>query len=84
MFECKNCANRGSPLCELCTQVTSPDGTEHKPKYYVYFNSVIPFSAKRQMEGRGEHIAKALEMYLRAGWPLPVSLVMEYNRHTEK
>ncbi len=83
MFECNNCANRRSPLCELCTQVTSPDGTKHKPKYYVEFTGD---SGKYDVDGRpitnprGEECAKKLERYLREGSPLPVALVMEYNK----
>lgn len=84
MFECTRCANRRSPLCELCSQVTSPDGTEHKPKYYIEFEKVMPLSAKRELNERGEECAEMLEMYLNHGWPLPVSLVMEYNAHVEK
>ena len=85
MFECTRCANRHSPLCELCTQVTSPDGTKHKPKYYVEFTGVNgryagckpnrPFNSER-----GEECAKMLERYLSEGSPLPVALVMEYNK----
>ena len=84
MFECKECANRGSVLCELCTTITHPDGEESKPNYYIEFNSVVPFDAKRDLQGRGENIAVALEIYLRAGWALPVSMVMEYNRRVEE
>ena len=89
MFECKRCANRRSPLCETCSQVTSPDGTEHKPKYYVEFTGVTRMTVddaprrpfKRE---RGEAYARMLEEYLREGSPIPIALVMEYNRHAEK
>lgn len=40
-YDCARCANRRSPLCELCTQVTSPSGKVSKPKYFVEFTGVI-------------------------------------------
>lgn len=84
MFECTRCANRRSPLCELCTQVTAPDGTESKPKYYIYYDGSMPAGQYRRLTGRAETCAELLELYLRSGWPLPVGIVMEYNSHVEK
>ena len=84
MFECNNCANRHSPLCELCTQVTAPDGTEHKPKYFITLTEFMPSGQFRRLEGRAETCAELLELYVRSGWPLPVGIVMEYNGHIEK
>lgn len=88
MFECTRCANRRSPLCELCSQVTSPGGTEHKPKYFVEFTGATRMWAegepRRPFESeRGEACAKMLEEYLREGSPIPVALVMEYNKFAE-
>lgn len=84
MFECSNCANRHSPLCELCTQVTAPDGTESKPKYFITLTEFMPSGQYRRLEGRAETCAQLLELYVRSGWPLPVGIVMEYNGHIEK
>ena len=84
MFECSNCANRHSPLCELCTQVTAPDGTESKPKYFITLTEFWPCGQYRRLEGRAETCAQLLELYVRSGWPLPVGIVVEYNGHIEK
>lgn len=84
MFECTRCANRRTPLCELCTQVTAPDGTESKPKYFITLTEFMPSGQYRRLEGRAETCAELLELYLRTGWPLPVAIVMEYNGHIEK
>ena len=84
MFECNNCANRRSPLCELCTQVTAPDGTESKPKYFITLTEFMPCGQYRRLERRAETCAQLLELYVRSGWPLPVGIVMEYNGHIEK
>lgn len=86
MFECTRCANRRSPLCELCSQVTSPDGTEHKPKFYIEFASEsgkYDADARPFKNERGEACAQRLERYLREGSPLPIALVMEYNKFAE-
>lgn len=82
MFECKRCANRRSPLCEICTQVTSPDGTEHKPKFYVEFNDVVG-KTTQELGERGQSCREMLERYLSNGMALPVALVMEYNKFAE-
>jgi hypothetical protein len=84
VYSCDSCANRKSPLCELCTSVTSPDGSMSKPKYYVEFCSALPMGVTRRLRGRGAACAYILEKYLYAGWPLPVGIVMEYNGHVEK
>ena len=82
-YDCAGCANRRSPLCELCTQVTAPDGTESKPKYYIELEAVVPLFAKRELSDRGEECALMIEKHLNARCALPVSLVMEYNSHVE-
>ena len=66
--------------------VTSPDGTQHKPKYYVEFSGTLEECAADRrpfVKPRGEECAQMLESYLRAGMPLPVALVMEYNIFAE-
>lgn len=88
-YDCKLCVNRASPLCELCTQITSPGGKEHKPKYYIGQSDIVVIG------GRGKHqritadqktecLAKYLLDHLLARVPLPTGLVLEYNRRTEK
>lgn len=84
VYSCSTCANRKSPLCDECTQITATDGSEGKPKYYIYYDGSIPGGQYRRLEGRAETCAELLELYLRSGWPLPVAIVMEYNGHIEK
>lgn len=84
-YECSRCANRRSPLCELCTTVRSPGGKESKPKYYIEFTGVTRMFARRnELSKRGEECRMKLSEYLVFNEPLPVSLVMEYNEHVGK
>ena len=83
VYSCSTCANRRSPLCDECTQVTATDGSEGKPKYYIYYDGSMPCGQYRRLHGRAESCAELLELYLRSGWPLPVAIVMEYNGHIE-
>lgn len=86
-YDCKTCVNRGSPLCELCTQITSPSGKEHKPKYYIGLVEVapvvpelrIPHGLSSEIEGRAITIAR----HLGAGLPIPIRAVLEYNTLVE-
>ena len=84
VYSCYECANRKSPLCDSCTHISSPDGSESKPKYYIHYDGSMPCGQYRRLEGRAETCAELLELYLRTGWPLPVAIVMEYNGHIEK
>ena len=82
-YECKRCANRGSPLCELCSSITSPGGRERKPKYYVEFTGVTPRFKNNELSKRGIECRRMLEEYIYLGEPLPVALVVEYNKLVE-
>lgn len=84
VYSCSTCANRKSPLCDECTHVTATDGSESKPKYFIYYDGSMPDGQYRRLQGRAETCAELLELYLRSGWPLPVAIVMEYNGHIEK
>lgn len=83
-YDCKTCVNRNSPLCELCTRITSPSGKERRPKYYVGLVEVItavselkaPHGVNTELERRAITIAK----YLGAGFPIPTRVLLEYNK----
>jgi hypothetical protein len=87
-YDCKTCVNRGSPLCELCTQITSPSGKEHKPKYYIALTEVFPTAVQIMFPyykpKEQKRAALAIAKYLCSGVPIPTSLVLEYNKLTER
>ena len=88
-YDCRTCVNRHSPLCELCTQITSPSGKERKPKYYIGQSDITVFGGRGKVQRitadeETERLAKYLLDHLLARAPLPTSVVLEYNRKTEK
>lgn len=89
-YDCKTCVNRASPLCELCTQITSPSGKERKPKYYIAQSEVLSVGGRIRFKERPtddpetEKFAKYLISMLCKRVPIPTSVVLEYNRRTEK
>lgn len=86
--KCMTCANRRSPLCDICTYIQSPDGSAREPRYYVKLRG--SFAKETECGGeainrplsseRGEECAKMLEGLILNGDPLPIALVMEYNQ----
>lgn len=87
-YDCSTCVNRNSPLCELCTQITSPSGKERRPKYYMRIMELEPFAPElkvplglnTELEKRAITIAR----YLGAGLPIPIRVVLEYNKIAER
>ena len=89
-YDCKTCVNRGSPLCELCTHIASPSGKERKPTYYIAQSSILRAGGRSRFQEHPtenneiESLAKFITSFLCQRVPIPISVVMEYNRKTEK
>lgn len=89
-YDCRSCVNRLSPLCELCTQITSPSGKEHKPRYFIAQSDIISVGGQARFaehptdDPRTEKLAKYLMRLICERVPLPTCIVLEYNRKTEK
>lgn len=69
-YECKDCANQATALCEKCLFVTKPSGDTDKPTGFVQLKN-IPLCATRK-----EYIAKCLE----ENAPIPIKVVLGYNK----
>ena len=86
-YNCDQCANKNSLLCELCSQVISPNNKEHKPRFYVALSDVKSPNAEVDIPHiKGQELKKkaiAIERYLLDGIPIPLQLVMEYNELAE-
>ena len=82
--DCAVCANRYSPLCELCTVVVAPDGSAADAKYCIALETVLPLFNMGELPPRGEACAEMIEKYLKARYPIPSALVMEYNNHVDR
>ena len=79
-YDCMTCVNKRSPLCELCTRITSPSGKVRKPKYYVELVEIEPIKNIRLADATQSEIAEELIRMLYRGAPLPTAMVCEYNR----
>lgn len=83
-WNCTRCANRRSPLCELCTTIQSPDSLPGEPKYFIELEGAIPIERTSELNERGRACGEMIEKYLWAGSPVPIALVMEYNKHVDR
>ena len=79
-YDCTTCVNKLSPLCELCTRITSPSGKVRKPKHYVELVEMEPIKNIRLADATQSEIAEELIRMLYRGVPIPVAMVCEYNR----
>ena len=86
-YNCEQCANKNSILCEICSQVVSPNIKEHKPRFYVALSDVKSPNAEVDMPNiKGRELKKKaieIERYLLDGNPIPIQVVMEYNELAE-
>ena len=84
-YSCRTCANRKTPLCELCTRIQYTDGTESKPKYYITLDEEVleGFFKYRGARGAAE-TTRFLKYCIERGFPLPVGTVMAYNARVER
>ena len=69
MYNCNECANADTIICDKCTSITKPSGEETRPTEYVH---LVPLDKK-------ERLTVSIQAYLERGKPLPVKMVLEYN-----
>ena len=74
MYNCKECANAGTIICNSCKSITKPSGEETRPTEYVRFN---PLTEKEKS------VANILAYFERRK-PIPIALVMQYNELHEE
>ena len=74
IYDCKECANQATLICNVCSTITKPSGTETRPTQFV---KLKPFS-------KAEKNAVTLKAYLDKGKPLPLAIVLEYNELTSE
>lgn len=79
-YDCLACVNKKSPLCDLCTRITSPSGIERKPKWYVELAEIEPINNMPISRATKSEIAEELIRLLYRGAPIPTALVCEYNK----
>lgn len=82
-YSCDECASKLTPLCGICSQIRTARGVMRRPKYFVALTRLdIPsgdiFSAPKS------DLKEAIHTFLDAGAPVPLALVMTYNRLAEE
>jgi RNA polymerase subunit RPABC4/transcription elongation factor Spt4 len=75
---CDKCVNRYTPLCDACTVIKHPDGTETKPSYFVR-HTEIDLSALDDIHDRPEWLKAYVLTHVALGVPVPTSIVLKYN-----
>lgn len=73
-YECANCLNVNTPLCEFCNQVTSPSGKLSKPTRYQGANGGKLES--KELASLSHRIA----LRLATGNPVHLSWIIRYNQ----
>lgn len=76
IYNCSDCVNQNSPLCELCYKIDSPSGNSTKPTYFVSATEIV-VPAHKNIK------AKIVDNISRNN-PIPINWVMEYNKFVEK
>ncbi len=79
-YPCEACANRCPVMCDGCTIIASPSGKERRPSRFLRLKMRIYFSGTR---GHTAVLKDELAELIRLNAPLPLALVMEYNRRVE-
>lgn len=92
-YDCRNCVNQGSKVCERCNTIVSPSGRTSKPTCYttledslirIKISDIIAPSAmlkprKIHDELRADDICKAMIRCMNDRKPIPIEWVEEYN-----
>ena len=76
-YACSGCANKGSPLCQLCEVTVSPSGKKNKPTQYIRYRAL---PSKSYAESYGDIVRR----YLDAGLPVPLVILLKYNTYVEE
>lgn len=80
-YSCKECVNRGTPLCIECKYVKTTKGIVKKPTFYISEASNVNFERTRN-PAEGERLnvlRKILIEGLMRREPILTALVLEYN-----
>lgn len=73
-YDCATCLNTSTPLCEHCSQVTSPSGKKSKPTYYASAAGGSRESAELAT------LSHRIALRLATGNPVQLSWILRYNQ----
>lgn len=83
-YDCRECINRASPICEDCRQITAPGGKEQKPTKYIRQSDASRLICREFTPCKPDRMAALLMMHIQRNEPLPTALVMIYNDIAKK
>lgn len=71
-YRCEECANAGTPICDVCRVIEKPSGDETRPTMFVRLSKVpyLPMAI--------------IKSCVEQGIPIPVAAVIKYNREVEQ
>lgn len=76
MYNCQDCINLGSQLCDYCTVAEVPSGREQRPRYFVRATEIGACA-----EGP---IPEFIKDCIARGKSISSAVVMRYNQDLEK
>jgi hypothetical protein len=84
-YKCTECANKGTPVCEVCRSIVNGGKVYKKPTHYTAYAPIDMFAAPPSLPYNMEQdgVAYLLMQTLKHRMPLPISVVMDYNKHAE-
>ena len=86
-YNCIECVNKATPLCNMCRVIKSPSGRESKPTYYVALTTIQLGENVEHVttqDEKTEGMAWIIAQHLNIRVPIPTSIVLNYNRQVEQ
>lgn len=84
-YDCKECANMATPICERCVYITRPDGSTTKPTWFIRMRPaelIEDMSEEEKCEAgitEDEDLAVRMMACLISEATIPLRYVMQYN-----
>lgn len=75
-YDCVDCINLSSSICEYCSVTKMPSGVEMRPRYFVRISSI-----GRVIDGG---IPQYIQGCVERGKTIPLSVIEKYNRTVEE
>ena len=85
-YKCAECANRGTPVCEVCRSIVNGGKVYKRPTHYTAYAPIDMFEAPpyQAYDMEQDVLAFLLTQTIRHHMPLPLSVVMDYNKVAER
>lgn len=84
-YDCKECANAATPICERCVYITRPDGSVTKPTWFIKTQPAELIENMTEEEKQEAGVAEDTDLAVRimacivSETAIPLRYVMRYN-----